>query len=53
MLRAIGRVIRDRYEQRAWENSTAPFLFNIMIDPRYVFHSYVLKLFFFIIYVIR
>ena len=34
MLRAIGRTIRGRYEQRARETSTVPFQFNIMTDPR-------------------
>ena len=37
MLRAIGRTIRGRYEQRARENSTVPFQFNIMTDPRLLF----------------
>jgi hypothetical protein len=35
ILRAIGHVIRDRYEMRARESSKEPFLFNIMKDPRY------------------
>jgi hypothetical protein len=34
MLRAIGRVIRDRYEMRARESSKEPYAFNIMKDPR-------------------
>jgi hypothetical protein len=34
MLLAIGRVIRERYEERARENSTMPYAFNITTDPR-------------------
>jgi hypothetical protein len=40
MIRAIGRCIRDRYEQRARETSSVSYAFNIMTDPRCVFISF-------------
>ena len=34
MIRAIGRIIRERYELRALETSGVAFPFCIMKDPR-------------------
>jgi hypothetical protein len=34
MVPAIERVIRERYEKRALENSTVPYQFNIMTDSK-------------------
>jgi hypothetical protein len=35
MIKATGRIIRARYEQRALEKSTIAFPINIMKEPRY------------------